>query len=310
MVDAPWLSSEPARRGENRRQRDDARTRAERDSGITSSRRVGDIRRDDRAQRLKKSYRRHAAALFAIVAILVVALVGGVVVYNSSLFSIDNVEVKGVEHLTSSEMAQLANVPEGSTLLRVDTGSIESRLEQNAWVKSASVKRKFPHTLEIDVTERSVLAVVEIPTQSKTSTKNWAISTDNVWLMPIPDENSEAGQATSPQIYADAASVVHIVDVPSSTAATIGAACDDDNVNNALSILSGMTTELAGRVTKISASGSAETTLTLDSGVEVAFGKAERIRDKERVVLAILDQNPGVAYINVRQVDSPTWRSV
>ena len=49
----------------------------------------------------------------------------------------------------------------------------------------------------------------------------------------------------------------------------------------------------------------------LNNGVEVAFGKAENIRDKERVILKILEDNPdGVAYINVRIVENPTWREV
>ena len=52
------------------------------------------------------------------------------------------------------------------------------------------------------------------------------------------------------------------------------------------------------------------TTLTLDDDVEIAFGKAENIRDKERVVLKIMEENPTVVYINVRVVDRPTWRAL
>ena len=72
-----------------------------------------------------------------------------------------------------------------------------------------------------------------------------------------------------------------------------------------------MTTDLANHVETVSAAGPAETTLLLDSGVEIAFGKAENIRDKERVILQILEENPdSVAYINVRLVETPTWRSI
>lgn len=43
----------------------------------------------------------------------------------------------------------------------------------------------------------------------------------------------------------------------------------------------------------------------------MAFGPAQSIREKERVCLQILNDNPGkVAYINVRVVDRPTWRSL
>ena len=105
--------------------------------------------------------------------------------------------------------------------------------------------------------------------------------------------------------------MLHITDVPYGTTAETGTKCTDGNVNNALAIVSGMTTELAGQVKTVSATDAESTKLTLESGVEIAFGPAQNIRDKERVCLQILNDNPGkVAYINVRVVDRPTWRSL
>ncbi|MBQ9001801.1 MAG: FtsQ-type POTRA domain-containing protein [Eggerthellaceae bacterium] len=307
------------------RQRADARqqafsaTRTTRSSRVRGSKEeteyastsVGELRRADRMKRAKQSSRQHFLRIGVIAAVVVALIVGGVALYNSPLFAIANVEVKGVEHLTSDEMAQLANVPKDTTLLRVDTATIEKRIEQNAWVADAQVNRVFPDTLEINVTERGVFAVVEVPTSAGASIKRWAIASDHMWLMPIPDANSDAAKTTSSKIYEDAASALHIVDVPYGTKAEIGQVCTDANVNNALDVVSGLTTELAGRVTQVSAAGTAETTLVLDNGVEVAFGKAEDIRDKERVILQILaDNEDNVAYINVRMVETPTWRAV
>ena len=272
---------------------------------------VGELRRAERTERLRKSSRRYLLRLIAIIGVIVVLLAGWAVLYNSPAFTIQNVRVNGVDHLTSEEVSQLANVPSGSTLLRVDTDTIADRMSQTAWVEDVEVKKVFPDTLEINVTERDVQAIVEIPNSSGSSVKQWAIAPDHMWLMPIPDPNSEAAKTTSAQIYEDAEKALHIVDVPYGTKAEIGQICNDSNVNNALDIVTGMTTELADRVVKVSAAGPAETTLILDNGVEIAFGKAEDIRDKERVILKILEENPeGVAYINVRMVEAPTWRAV
>ncbi len=275
---------------------------------------VGELRRaerTERAARIRNSSRRYLMRFVIIIGVIVVLLAGWAVLYNSPAFSIENVQVNGVEHLTSDEVSQLANVPAGATLLRVDTEAIAERMKQTAWVEDAEVKRVFPNTLEIDVTERQVQAIVEIPTSSGSAVKSWAIAEDHMWLMPIPEAGSDAAKTTSPKIYEDAEAVLHIVDVPYGTKAEIGEICADGNVNNALEIVNGMTTELSGRVVKVSAAGPAETTLILDNGVEIAFGKAEDIRDKERVILKILEENPdGVAYINVRMVESPTWRAV
>ena len=275
---------------------------------------VGELRRAerrDRAREKTKKMRVRLVIAVAAVALVIVALAGWAALYNSPAFSIQNVEVNGVEHLTSEEMAQLANVPSDTTLLRVDTATIESRIEKNAWVADAQVVRVFPDTLQINVTERPVFAVIEIPTGATATVKKWLIAEDHIWLMPVPDENAESAKTTSSKVFEDEKNVLHIVDVPFGTKAEIGKECTDANVNNALDILSGLTTELSDRIVKVSAAGTAETTLVLDNGVEVAFGKAEDIRDKERVILKILEENPdNVSYINVRIVSSPTWRAV
>lgn len=272
--------------------------------------RVGDLDRAERASRAQSTYRRYVVRIAIIASLLAALAIGGIAAYNSSLFTIESVAVSGVEHLTAAEMTAMANVPENTTLLRVDAAGIRERLMQNAWVADAEVKRVFPNTLELVVTERTITAVVEVPTEDAKSMKKWAIASDHMWLMPIPDQDSEAGKKTSPKVYEDAAAVLSITDVPYGTKAEIGAYCTDSNVNNALDIVSGMTTDLAGRVTKVSAAGAEETKLVLDNNVEIAFGKAEDIRDKERVVLKIMEDNPSVVYINVRVVDRPTWRAV
>ena len=111
--------------------------------------------------------------------------------------------------------------------------------------------------------------------------------------------------------HEDAESVLHITDVPYGTKPTVGSYCTDANVNNALAIVAGMTTELADRVTSVKATETASTTLTIKDGPDIVFGTADNIREKERVCLQIMKEHPeGVTYINVRTPDRPTWRSL
>ena len=247
--------------------------------------RVGDLDRLERQTRAQARYRRYLVRLTVIVSIVAALVIGAVLVYNSSLFTI--------------------------TLLRVDAAGIENRLKQDAWVQDVTVNRVFPDTLELVVTERQIAAVVEVPTSDGKGVQPWAIASDHMWLMPIPDRDSEAGQRTSAKVYEDADAALHIKDVPFGTKAQVGTYCSDDSVLNALDILSGMTTELAGRVKTVYADGVEETRLILDNNVEIAFGSADNIRDKERIVLGIMEQHPdAVAYINVRDVNSPTYRAL
>ncbi len=272
--------------------------------------RVGDLGRVDRAARAQRTYRKHLVRIGIVAALVGALAIGAAVLYQSDAFTVESVSVKGVEHLTATEMEQLAAVPAGTTLLRVDTAGIESRLLKDAWVQGASVNRIFPNTLEIAVTERTIAAVVSVSTQDASSSQDWAVASDGMWLMPIPAQDSEAGRKTSPKVYEDAASVLRITDVPYGVEPQVGTYCTDANVNNALAIVDGMTTDLAGRVTTVKATETESTTLVLDDGVEIVFGSADDIRDKERVCLEIMEQHPDVVYVNVRVVGSPTWRAV
>lgn len=276
--------------------------------------RVGDLDRAERRARAQSTRRRRLVRLGVAVGVVCALVAGAVAVYHSSLFAIEEVRVTGVEHLTSAEMSALAAVPSGTTLLRVDADGIKRRLMKDAWVQDVEVKRVFPNTLELAVTERQIAAIVEIPSADAKSVQPWAIASDHMWLMPIPERDSEAGRRISAQVYADADAALRITDVPFGTKAEVGSYCSDESVSNALDIVSGMTTSLAGSVKAVHASGAEETRLILEvdgSEVEVAFGKAEDIRDKERVCLELLEENPGtISYINVRVVERPTWRAL
>lgn len=272
---------------------------------------IRDIDKASRKKRMRQSYRRYYVSL-AVIAILIVGLVGGgFFLYNSKVFSIEQVDFIGAEHLTDEEMNLLANISPNANLLNVNVSKLRDNLLADAWIEDVSVNRVFPHTLEVSVAEREVAAIVEVPSEDGSTTKDWAISADGRWLMPIPKEGTEEAARTSAKVYEDAAGALHITDVPADTAPEVGKQCNDANVNNALAIIDGLTTELAQRITNVKATEPESTTLTIKDGPDIVFGTADHVRDKERVCLKIMEDHPeGVAFINVRTVDRPTWRAL
>lgn len=252
------------------------------------------------------------AVRLAVAVIIVAALaVVGAVLYYSNLFPIENVQVEGAEHLTQQEVVQVAAVPSDATMLRCDTGAIERRLEQSGWVRSATVTRIPLGTLQITITEREVAAVVTITSTEDQQDESWIIDADGTWLMELPDQDSEEAASVPTQVYEDAAGVLRITDVPYGSRPVAGAKCTDAAVLNALDIVAGLTTSLADSIVQVSATDAANTTITLENGIEIAFGEAKDIRLKERVCLELMEQHPDeIAYINVRVADRPTWRSI
>ena len=267
--------------------------------------------RDAARYKKKRSFSKIRIIVVSVLALIVAALIAFVVLYFSNTFAVEKVSVSGASHLTAEELTELAAVPEDSTLLRIDASGIEQRLESNPWVDNATVERVFPHTINLNITERKISAVVDVQIDTDKTTETWALSSDGMWLMRIPDRNSEEGKQVASQVYTDADSALVISDVPYGSVPEAGTFCSNENITNALGIIDGMTTELADQVHRVSASSNESTTLILDNGVEIAFGDSSNIRDKERVCLQLMQEHPGqIAYINVRTPNKPVWRSL
>lgn len=272
--------------------------------------RLGDLQ-EGRGARMQSHYKRYVRRVLIAVGVLAAVVVIYAVLYFSGILAIKNVTVKGCSHLTAQEVSALAAVPEDSTLLRVDAAGICERLESNPWVVNAEVTPILPDTLELDITERTIDAVVDVTSEQGDTTESWAIASDGMWLMKIPDEDSEAAGTVNSQVYKDAKNVLHITGVPYGVSPEAGSYCTDDSVKNAVNIVSGLTTELADQVKSVKADSSDNATLTLDSGVEIAFGSATDIREKERISLQLIKEHKDtIAYINVRTPANPTWRSL
>lgn len=280
--------------------------------------------KEKRKQKRKKRKRLKVLKVFIITLISLLIACGiaaYVYFYYTDSFKIENVQINGVEHLTNEEMEKLADIPKDTTLLKVDIDTIKRRLKMDAWIHDCDVVLSFPNTLVINVKERNIASIVEVPTPTSkintnqknkdTIVRNWAISADHVWLMPVPEKDSEAAKNINPRIYNDVEGIMHIVDVSPSVVPEIGSVCTDDIVNCAIDVVASMTTDLKTQVSKVKASDSSSTNLLLKNGVEVSIGNSEDLRNKERVCLELLAKYEGkISYINVRSASTPTWRMI
>lgn len=296
--------------GENVRSSGSAGKRQARGNEPLRSVSVSQVRNNRRQAQPKKSRKGLVIGIIVVVLAIILA-VGAFILSRSDLFPVTKITVSGVHHLTDQETAELAAVPEGTTLLNVDAGGIEGRLESNPWILDATIERRFPDTLNLNIMEREIVAVVDVVIDDNDNQQTWALASDGTWLMQIPDRNSDEGKQLAPQVYEDVDAALHISSVPYGSVPEAGSQCNDPNITNALAIIDGMSTELADQVKSVSAASSDSTVLTLNNGVEIAFGDSSDIRDKERVCLELMEQHPGkIAYINVRTVTKPIWRAV
>lgn len=122
-------------------------------SGLASARR----RFERRAARARRR-----PWLIALVATLVVMLAGGAVWVGwfSSLLLAERVDVRGVGSSEAGVVREVAAVPLGGPLMRVDTGAATDRIERDRRWVGVSVARRLPHSVVIEVTPRVAVLVV------------------------------------------------------------------------------------------------------------------------------------------------------
>ena len=94
--------------------------------------------------------------------VLAVLVALGWVVLGTSVLGVRAVVVSGNRIASSDQVRAAAAVAPGTPLARVDTGAVAQRVRELAPVGSVAVSRGWPHTLVIEITERTPLAAVAV----------------------------------------------------------------------------------------------------------------------------------------------------
>lgn len=106
----------------------------------------------------------------AELSVLVAAVVGIVVlgrwthgyVTMSPHFAVGVAEVTGNRQVGAEAVQALSGLPEGTNIFAVSPAEAARRVEGNPWVRSATVVRRLPSQLSIEVVEREPVALVRL----------------------------------------------------------------------------------------------------------------------------------------------------
>ncbi|SDS09784.1 cell division protein FtsQ/DivIB [Microlunatus soli] len=115
------------------------------------------IRHDDDPDQIERRARRRRLLLAVLVPLLILVLIAAAiwVVGFSSLLAVSRVQVKGAKQLDESAVVEVAAVPKGAPLARLDVDAVQQRVAGIGELESARVSRDWPHTVRIDVVERT-----------------------------------------------------------------------------------------------------------------------------------------------------------
>ena len=114
--------------------------------------------RAERSHRRRRTLRRIGQGLLLLIPVLAAAWV----VLVSSWLALDRVEVSGTSRLEPRQVVAAAQIPIGTPLARIDTDAIEGRIARLAPVADVEVRRDWPGTLRVTVTERTAAAAIAV----------------------------------------------------------------------------------------------------------------------------------------------------
>ncbi len=152
-------------------------------------------RRGDDGSRKPGGKSRLRKIVTALVVVAVALGIAYVVLSHTDVFEITSVEVEGSSRLSDTYLTSAVSVPKGTNLLDVDAGGVASRLTENPWVSSVSIKRSFPHTLVLQINENLPVAVVEVQPQSGgDQVQYWLLGSDATWMGQVTAEGVQAAR--------------------------------------------------------------------------------------------------------------------
>jgi cell division protein FtsQ len=216
--------------------------------------------------------------LLVLLTLAVLAGAGWWTVYHSSLLDARKVSIGGLRVLPRDQVAQVAAVPTGRPLARVDLDAIRARVAAVPRVASAEVERDWPHTVRISVRER--VTVLVVPDAGRFA----EIDKDGVRFGTV-----DAAPSGVPVVKADANTVSR------------------ETLRGVFQVVSALPPPVAHRVRDITARTPDDIVLALDQGESVVWGGADA-SDRKALVLAVLLQRPA-KYYDVSAPDAPVTRT-
>ncbi|MEC3958449.1 FtsQ-type POTRA domain-containing protein [Nocardia sp. CDC153] len=94
---------------------------------------------------------------------VVVLIAFGLVAYFTPLLAVRTVRVDGLAAVPEQQVLDALRVPDGRSMLRLDTDALAERVAHLPKVRSARVQRVFPSTVRVTVVERTPVLYFDSP---------------------------------------------------------------------------------------------------------------------------------------------------
>jgi cell division protein FtsQ len=220
--------------------------------------------------------------LFTLYAVLAGEVVAAA--FTTPLLQIRHIQVRGVGSLPQMEIARVdeaVGLPHGTNFLLASSSQVQTRVRALPWVRSATVHRRFPQTVTVDLSLREPVAQVQ------TTSGRWEVDSSGI---PIRTVRSEmAGR-------------LPIVAWQRPTVVKAGTPFGDHALQTALSLFRWAQGESGVHVAKIEVDQSDNICLNMKDGIPIKFGPDTDLESKQTLVANLYRREPDIAR-RIQQID-------
>lgn len=239
-------------------------------------------RRQVRAEAHRTKVRRWIA--LGVVAALIAASIGALM---SPLLDVDRVAVSGAKHLGAEDVIALSGVAHGDHLVSVDLAAVRSRLRADPWIASATVTRRLPGTIAVEIIEEEPLFkfTASDGTLLISHTGRVLSASPQGEALPVGATDTDLRSVDFDGSLSEAAPNHQAI----SLSALVGERLDGV-VFDAAVLVGRLPEDLASQVRSIRIAGDNGVTLELADQAEVKFGQPDEIEAKLVATRAVLSQ--------------------
>lgn len=224
----------------------------------------------------RRAVRRRRLVRIGVAALLLMFVAGAALVVGvSRVFDLRVVMVEGNEIVSGSQLVTTADAPIGTPMVWVDTGLIAGRVASIPAVESAIVSTRWPHTIVVHVTERTLVV-------QRVHGASWQwVDRSGVVFHETPDKT-------------DGVVVVQTASI------------ENRYLADAVTVAGTLTPPLLERLQFVRVDAPDQITLVLADGQSVVWGSAEESTTKAQVATALLAVDATV--YDVSSPSTPTSR--
>ena len=216
-----------------------------------------------------------------------IVLLAAYVLLQSPIFTISNIYVLGNNSLSSEDVIKVSGIVTGMNIFKADLKTADSKIKAIPLVKDEKTTRKFPHTVVIEISERSPVALVLLEGHFV------EVDAEGVYL-----RQGSAGATGLPVITGGQL----LTSGP-------GKQVKGEEFEKALKVVGQLPVELRQNLSEINVSNDERVTLYTIDGTECKMGFAEDAGKKGNYIFQVLqelkEQGKKIEYVDFSIANSP-----